>query len=120
MQRKSEGEFGLSNMNATKEPVETVSEFVARAIGLCNDWGDKEGAASLWFRGVSKESYDLKPKLYRLEKFDEGEILIDFKRFAIQLVETKPEDDWEWYFLMQHYRAPTRLLDWTDGDLIAL
>lgn len=27
---------------------------------------------------------------------------------------------WEWYFLMQHYRMPTRLLDWTDGALFAL
>ena len=31
-----------------------------------------------------------------------------------------PRNDWEWYFLMQHFRAPTRLLDWTDSAFVAL
>jgi len=55
------------------------------------------------------------------KKFNENEIRTEFKLRAFQLMsETHvPKDDREWYFLMQHYRAPTRLLDWTDGALIA-
>lgn len=29
-------------------------------------------------------------------------------------------DEWEWYFLMQHYGGPTRLLDFSEGSLLAL
>jgi hypothetical protein len=31
-----------------------------------------------------------------------------------------PTTDWEQYFLMQHYGMATRLLDWTEGSLLAL
>src|SRR6266436_9879024 len=34
--------------------------------------------------------------------------------------ERRPSDKWEWYFLMQHYGSPTRLLDWSDAALVAL
>lgn len=31
-----------------------------------------------------------------------------------------PDDTWSWYFLIQHYGGPTRLLDWTQDAGMAL
>jgi len=68
----------------------------------------------------------LTPLLYRpesgLKLDDEDEIRNDFKRRGRQLLSEPflPGNDKEWYFLMQHYGAPTRLLDWTDGSLLGL
>src|SRR5580704_10584964 len=50
-------------------------------------------------------------------------MLQEFQRCGVQLYDQKPGDDewdWDWYFLMQHHGAATRLLDWSDGALIAL
>jgi hypothetical protein len=76
----------------------------------------------MWLRGQEKAVWRLEPQLYRLKKPDEDEIRSDFKRCGRQLIseERRPATEWEWYFLMRYYGAPTRLLDWSDGALIAL
>jgi hypothetical protein len=79
----------------------------------------------IWFRGAARETYQLVPGLYRYEegrkKWTDDELRAEFARRAIALPkELLPRTDWEWYFLMQHYRVPTRLLDWTEAALVAL
>jgi hypothetical protein len=116
------------------DTVTSLSEFVEhvnRFRQLWNTPADKE----LWFRGERKNhERKLRPKIYRppekrrmrpvpeLLKL-ENDLYEEFQRCGVQLYDQKigeKEWDWDWYFLMQHHGAPTRLLDWTDGALIAL
>lgn len=95
---------------------------------------DKSGLAEsrhahvrLWFRGHSKSGWQLQPGVYRPNfPKDEAEglrterhLTQDFRVQAAGLL-TGRETDAELYFLQQHYRMPTRLLDWTNSPLPAL
>lgn len=87
-----------------------------------------EASASLVFRGAADSEYDLKPSIGRTtEKHAkngietlERLIMDEFKRLAAAELDKKPETDWEWLFLAQHYGLPTRLLDWSTNPLVAL
>lgn len=86
-----------------------------------------------WFRGHSRAVGDLVPRLFRPEYRDsvlvafrpdlELSTIEAFKRHASLLSDVRlpvDNDRFGWLCVMQHYRTPTRLLDWTENALVAL
>jgi len=107
----------------------SLDEFV-RAAGYFRKTWKKSGYTydPLWFRGQDA-SKKLIPKLYRqmrgrrlhTDDEEEDELRYEFQQRAVQFPTSRvPAGEWEWYFLMQHYGMPTRLLDWSEGSLLAL
>ncbi|RKR27098.1 FRG domain-containing protein [Acidovorax sp. 93] len=91
-------------------------------------------SGATWFRGQSKRSYHLEPGLYRHPAIKglsnshskaaelESKLMERFKNHSVPYVGHKfvHEDEWAQLFFMQHYRVPTRLLDWSYSPLVAL
>lgn len=107
--------------HVTLSPIRNLEEYF-KYIRVCT-------TDSTWFRGESRDFDSLAPRLYRNvlgkkireQQEKERKYFYEFQRRARSIVsEIGVEEIWSWYFLIQHYGGPTRLLDWTQDAAIAL
>jgi hypothetical protein len=122
-----------ADVESTTEMIQSVSDFLECVKSKWHEWRKlvdlKPQEECPWFRGVDNERYKLIPGIYRgkdvigwdYKASDAVDMRAEFRRRAKPFLrEDISFADGEYLHLMQHYRFPTRLLDWTEGALMAL
>ena len=98
--------------------INTVIDFIECIKSDLERW---DARVKPWFRGESGDAPALRPKIASFNHNEENYLLQSFRRKAGALSNVPPRKHTDmWLFLAQHYNVPTRLLDWTEGALLAL
>ena len=96
-----------------------INEFTNAVVAITRHFHD----AKPWWRGQADKEWNLRPSLYWRELGQkETNMTVRFRTMARARHVNCPQnqDVFLWLFLMQHYRLPTRLLDWSESPLVAL
>src|SRR5208337_3866265 len=105
-------------MNIT--PAHSIERYLRLIRRLRKSWKLRRHR-ELWFRAEDARHYEtrLRPRLYRPREgkavkpvgtlqLIENDLYEEFRRCASALSDTTPQEDedWDWYFLMQHHGVP--------------
>jgi hypothetical protein len=103
-------------MNSEFGPIDSLQGFLELIERLSASWYPLS-ADEAWFRGAA---HPLQPGAVWAGLSDELAAQHEFLARAGGMMAREPADEWELYFLLQHYGMATRLLDWTTNPFVAL
>jgi hypothetical protein len=112
----------MSETATIERQASSLGEVLDHAIEAEDEWSRASGSAEVWYRGVARAHFGLQPSIYRpgCDGLVEEDLLSRFTAQSVRFLETRPANEWELYFLAQHYGLPTRLLDWTENVAMAV